>query len=161
MVSVIRIKTPHAAPDYSIYWFVVDEPALAGLHHDLWGWDLVALIGFIGRKIDVARLDFRDAEAREWLDRIGTVPAPSRTQKQAEKRPAGQSMKMIQDYVVDHPGCTRLEIAKAIGRKKTPTVIGQIECLVLLGALAKTAIERQPDVYEFHYVWLGPDDVQT
>lgn len=103
----------------------------------------------------MAALNFRDGEAREFLDRISTVSAPSRTQKQADKRPAGQSMELIRCYVVDHPGCTRLEIARGIDRKKTPNTIAQIECLVTIGQLARTHIIRPGGVVEYRYVFAG------
>lgn len=155
MVSVYRICTPHGQPDYSTYWLVSGDPALAALHHDLWGWDLVALIGFIGRKIDVTQLNLRGEEAREFLDRLSTVSAPSRTQKQADKRPAGQSMELIRAFVVDHPGSTRLEICRAIGRKKTPTSIAQIECLVEINVLARTHFMRPGGTIEYRYKCAG------
>lgn len=159
MVSVYHICTPHGQPDYSTYWLASDDPALAALHHDVWGWDLVALIGFIGRKIDVTKLNLRDGEAREFLDHLSTVSAPSRKQQQADKRPAGQSMKLIEDFVIEHPGSSRLEICRAIGRKKTPTSIAQIECLVEINVLARTHFIRPGGAVEYRYVFAGGDAI--
>jgi hypothetical protein len=98
--------------------------------------------------------DLRDPAFREAAG-LSTVSAPSRTQKPQEKRPAGQTMQLIQDYVADHPGCTRLEIARGVDRKKTPHLIAQIECLVLLEVLARTHIIRPGGVVEYHYVYAG------
>lgn len=157
MVAVFHTMTPHAPPDYSSYWFVSDEPALAALHHHIWGWDLVALIGFIRRQIDVAAFNLRDGEAREWLDSLSTVSAPSRTAGRQEKRPAGQTMELIRSFVVDHPDCNRLMIAQGVERKKTPHLIAQIECLVAIGQLARTHIIRPGGVIEYRYVFAGDD----
>lgn len=105
----------------------------------------------------MAALNLRDGEAREFLDRLSTVSAPSRTQKQADKRPAGQSMGLILDYVRTHPSCTRLEICRAIERKKTPHLIAQIECLVVLETLARTHIIRPGGVVEYRYVYASAE----
>lgn len=155
MVSMHHVQTPRAQPNYSTYWLISDEPALAALHHDIWGWDLVALIGFIRRQIDVTALNLRDGEAREWLDSLSTVSAPCRTQNRQEKRPAGQTMELIRVHVVDHPGCNRLEIARALQRAKSPYLIVQIECLVAIGQLARTHIIRPGGVIEYRYVFAG------
>lgn len=105
----------------------------------------------------MAAFNLRDGEAREWLDSLSTVSAPSRTAGRQEKRPAGQTMELIRSFVVDHPDCNRLMIAQGVERKKTPHLIAQIECLVAIGQLARTHIIRPGGVIEYRYVFAGDD----
>lgn len=99
-------------------------------------------------------LDLRDESIRAEAG-LSTVSTPSQNKKRQEKRPAEQAMQMICQFVLDHPNCTRLEIARAIGRSKTPFLLTQIEWLVLQGHLARTVNPRPNGTFEYRYVYVG------
>lgn len=152
MVSVIRIRTPHGQPDYTIRWLVSDVPALAALYDNLWGWNLVGLIGFIEREIDMATFDLRQGEAREWLDDINTVSIPSLRPKRQHKRPVEQTIPLIREFVMSNPWCTRLDIARFLGRSKSPYLVAQIEWMVNKGILGRSQNIRPNGFIEFRYI---------
>lgn len=67
-------------------------------------------------------------------------------------RKVGRSLMLIQEYVAKNDGVTRLEIAAAIKRKKTPHLIELIEHLVEVGILRKSC-ERHSGITGVQYVY--------
>ena len=61
-------------------------------------------------------------------------------------------MAMIREFVLEHPFCTRLEIARAIGRSKSPYLLAQIEWLVMNGTLARSIQIRPNGAIEYRYI---------
>lgn len=96
-------------------------------------------------------LDLRDDKLRSELG-LRTVSSPYQKPPRQEKRSAEQAMAMIRDYVLAHPFCTRLEIARAIGRSKSPYLLSQIEWLVLNGTLARSINMRPNGAIEYRYI---------
>ncbi len=155
MVAVHHFPSPRAEPDYTIHFSVLENEEMLSLFHPVDGWDVVGLLRFLWSKIDMLKhIDLRDEELRRAYG-LSTVSIPSQKRLRQEKRPAEQAMQMICDYVLEHPSCTRLEIARAIGRAKTPYLLSQIEWLVQSGQLARTQTIRANGVVEFHYVYIG------
>lgn len=155
LVTVHHFKSPRAEPDYTMRFMVVENPELAHLMHPVEGWDFIGLVRFLWSKIDMLRtLDLRDESLRAEVG-LRTVSIPSQSKKRQEKRPMEQAMEMICAFVRDNPNCTRLEIARAIGRAKTPYLLTQIELLVQAGTLARTHIIRPNGVIEYRYFYAG------
>lgn len=155
LVAVHYFKSPQSEPDYTIRFDVSGNPELLTLYHPVHGWDLIGLLDFLWRKIDVFRtLNLRDEGLREQLG-LRTVSTPSQKSKRQEKRSMEQAMQMICDHARDNPNCTRLDIARAIGRAKTPYLLTQIELLVQAGTLARTHIVRANGVIEYRYFYAG------
>lgn len=102
-------------------------------------------------------LDLRDEGLRAELG-LRTVLGASQKSKRQEKRSAEQALKLIQEFVVDHPSCTRLEISRGINRAKSPHVRAQIEWLVYNGVLARTQIIRPEGTIEYRYVYVGESE---
>lgn len=102
-------------------------------------------------------LDLRDETLRSKLG-LRTVSSPSQKPTRQEKRPAEQAMQMICDYVLEHPNCTRLEIARHLGRAKSPYVLTQIEWLVLQGRLARSVSPQPNGTFAWRYVFVGDGD---
>ncbi len=50
------------------------------------------------------------------------------------------TMQKIYDYIVEHPNCTELEIARGVGLKKTP-----YSHRILMDLMAENHIARVPD----------------
>lgn len=96
-------------------------------------------------------LDLRDETLREELG-LRTVSTPSQKPARQEKRPMGESMAMIRDHVLNHPFCTRLEISRALGRAKSPYILGQIEMMVRNGTLARSIQIRPNGAIEYRYI---------
>lgn len=158
MVGIHHVPNGQSEPDYSIRLWLVDNPDLAQLYHPKMGWDLPALVGLLWRKIDVFNtLNLRGVDIAKELG-IDTVSIPSQSKKRQEKRSEEQSMKLIQEFVLEHPNCTRLEIARGIDRSKNPYLLLQIEWLVLHGVLARTVNYRPNGAPEYRYIFLGKSD---
>ena len=152
MVTVHHFPSPRAEPDYTIRFMVSDNPELAQLLHPIEGWDFIGLVKFLWRKIDMLNhLDLRDEKLRSELG-LRTVSSPSQKPQRQEKRPAEQAMAMIREHVLNHPFCTRLEIARAIGRSKSPYLLAQIEWLVMNGTLARSIQIRANGAIEYRYI---------
>lgn len=155
LVTVHHFPSPRAEPDFTMRFLVADNPELPPLLHPVDGWDLLGLVRFLWRKIDMLKsLDLRDEGLRAELG-LRTVSEVSQKPKRQEKRSAEQALKLIQEFVIDHPNCTRLEIARGINRAKSPHVRAQIEWLVYQGVLARTEIIRPEGTLEFRYVYIG------
>lgn len=155
MVTVHHFPSPRAEADYTIHFLASENEEMLSLFHPVDGWDIIGLMRFLWSKIDMLKtLDLRNEELRREYG-LSTVSIPSQNRVRQEKRPAEQAMQMICDYVLEHPSCTRLEIARAIGRAKTPYLLSQIEWLVQTGQLARNQTIRTNGVVEFHYVYLG------
>lgn len=158
LVAIYHFQKGQHEPDYTTHLMVADNPELAELYHPTLGWDLESLVSLLWRKIEVLKhLDLRDEALREKLG-LRTVSAPSQKIVRQEKRTAEEAMQLIQEYVIDHPNCTRLEIARGINRKKTGHFIAQVEWLVRLGILFRTEVELRENVFEFHYIFIGKSD---
>lgn len=158
LVAIHHVPDGQREPDYTIHLMVEDNPDLAQLYHSFLGWDVVALVGLLWRKLDILRtLDLRDESLRAELG-LRTVSIPSQTRARQEKRTMEQAMKMICDFVLDHPNCTRLEIARGIGRSKNPYLLTQIEWLVLHGNLARSTNVRPNGAIEYRYMFIRKSD---
>lgn len=139
-------------------FMVSDNPELAQILHPVDGWDYIGLLSFLWRKIDILRtLDLRDEAVRAEFG-LRTVSIPSQKRARQEKRPAEQAMQMIRQHVLDNPNCTRLEIARAIGRAKTPYLLTQIEWLVMHGTLGRSTNIRPNGVIEYRYIVVDDND---
>jgi len=155
LVTVHHFSSPRAEPDYTIRFLVSDNPELAQIYHAVDGWDIIGLMRFLWRKIDMLKtLDLRDEALRSELG-LRTVSIPSQNKKRQEKRPAEQALQMICDFVLENPNCTRLEIARHLGRAKTPYLLTQIEWLVVQGQLARSMNTRPNGTFEWRYVYIG------
>lgn len=152
LVTVHHFSSPRAEPDYTIRFMVSDNPDLAAILHPVEGWDFVGLIYFLWRKIDVLKhLDLRGVDLKKELG-IDTVSVPSQTRARQEKRTMEQAMSMIRSFILKHPNCTRLEIARGIDRSKNPYLLTQIEWLVNNGTLARTTNVRPNGAIEYRYI---------
>lgn len=142
----------HEEPSYRAVFFVADNPTLAALYSGRLGWDIVGLISLMRGEIqNMTALNLRDVDLKKELG-IDTVSIPSQHHKSKQhKRPMGQALEMITAFIADHPHCTRLEIARAIGRAKQPNVIVQIEWLVARGFLARSHGTSAQGRLEFRY----------
>lgn len=159
MVAVHHFASPRAEPDYTIRFAVSDNPEMMPLFHPVDGWDFIGLVKFLWRQIDVLRtLDLRDPLVRAKAG-LSTVSVPSQKPARQEKRPAEQAMKMIRQFVLKNPNCTRLEIARAIGRAKTPYLLTQIEWLVNTGTLGRSTNIRPNGVIEYRYIVVDDNDL--
>lgn len=158
MVTVHHFLSPRAEPDYTIRFAVSDNPELAQILHPVDGWDFISLVSFLWRKIDVLRtLDLRDPLVRAEAG-LSTVSIPSQKRVRQEKRTMEQAMQMIREHVLNNPNCTRLEIARAIGRAKTPYLLTQIEWLVKHGTLGRSTNVRPNGVIEYRYIVVDDND---
>lgn len=81
----------------------------------------------------MATINLRPSEVRmeAGLD-VNPIPKPSQP-----KRPVEDTYELIWDHVVKSGGATRLEICRAIGRAKTPWLLGLIERMVESGWLTR------------------------
>lgn len=155
MVTVHHFPSPRAEPDYTIRFLVEDNPEMAHILHPVDGWDLLGLINFLWRKLDILRtLDLRDEAIRSEYG-LRTVSTPFQTRTRQEKRPMEQALQMICDFVLENPNCTRLEISRHLGRAKNPYVLTQIEWLVSNGKLARSINPRPNGTFEYRYIFVG------
>jgi len=76
----------------------------------------------------------------------------ARTSVRQSRRPVGESLRMIQDFVAVNDGVTRLEIADHLERKESPGLRQMIEHLVDVGILEKMC-ERHEGITGFRYVY--------
>lgn len=158
MVAVHHFSSPRAEPDYTIHFLASENPDMAELFHPVDGWDFVGLMRFLWRKIDVINtLDLRDPALREEFG-LRTVSGASQKPARQEKRSAEQALQLIQDFVIDNPNCTRLDIARALNRAKSPHIRAQIEWLVYNGVLARTQIVRPEGTIEYRYIFVGDNE---
>jgi len=135
---------------------IADNPALATLYTPRMGWDIVGLISLMRSEIaQMAHLNLRDPAVRAELG-IGTVSVPFQHPEKQEKRPMGQALALITAFIGEHPGCTRLQIARGIDRAKQPNVIVQIEWLVSRGYLARSHGTSAQGRLEFRYTLIEP-----
>lgn len=155
MVTVHHFPTPRAKPDFTMHFLVSDNPELSPLLHPVDGWDLLGLVRFLWRKIDVLKqLDLRDEKLREQLG-LRTVSVPSQTRVRQEKRSTDETIGLICEFVLEHPNCTRLQIARGINRSKNPFLLTQIEWLVHTGKLARAVSYRPNGAVEYQYIFVG------
>jgi hypothetical protein len=159
MVAVHHFSKVRANPDYTMHFMVSENPELASLFDPLHGWDFIGLVAFLWRQIDVLNhLDLRDPAVRQELG-LRTVSVPSQKPQRQEKRSAEQAMQLIRAFVLEHPNCTRLEIARGINRKKSPHLLAQIEWLVRSGVLARMTNIRPEGTIEYRYIFVSDNDV--
>lgn len=89
----------------------------------------------------MTKIDLRTVKARQdaGLDQ-GIWNGISTVSEQAlrrSRRAVGESLQLIVEFVAANEGVTRLEIADALCRKKSPRLINMIEHLVEVGILEK------------------------
>lgn len=97
------------------------------------------------------RIDLRPTETRQALGLLpGTVPEQS--QRLQEKRPRYETCRAICDALAaaDRP-LSRLEICRAIGRKKTPHLRQLIDEMAQHGILQRAMVQHWNT--ELHYVY--------
>lgn len=103
----------------------------------------------------MAKLNLRDANLRKEAGlRVNTVSTPSQLpapNKKQHKRGSWETERMILDAVSETNGMTRLQIARAIGRKKTPHLISIVENLVEHGLLLRDATPRRNGMLQYTY----------
>lgn len=108
--------------------------------------------------LKMATIDLRTAEARREFGLFDdTVSGPSQPGKKGEShRGRAEALTLIVD-VVKHARApmTRLQIARAIQRAKTPYLVGLITELVGTGDLSETARVRPNGAIEYLYTWGG------
>jgi hypothetical protein len=115
----------------------------------------------------MATFDLRLPEHREALgiddswdkqaDGIETVSIPFQRKGSGggAHRSRGDTERMIVEVVSAAPiPMTRLQIARAVGRAKSPYLVGLIIALVESGELTETAIRRPNGALEYQY-WRG------
>lgn len=151
MVTLYHHRKLHQEPIWRAIFFLADNPALAALYTPRLGWDIVGLISLMRSEVmKMMRLDLRDPELREEAG-LSTVSIPSHNRSKQEKRPMGQALEMIADFVAAHPQCTRLEIARGIGRAKSPHLLVQIEWLVQQKVIVREQFLRANGFQEYRY----------
>lgn len=130
---------------------IAENPALATLYSNRMGWDIVGLISLMRSEIaQMAQLNLRDPELRQELG-FGTVSAPFHDRSKQQKRPMGEALELIADYVAAHPQCTRLDIARGLSRAKSPHLIVQIEWLVQQKVILREQTVRANAAVEYRY----------
>lgn len=156
LVTIYHHRKLHQEPIYRAMFFIADNPALAALYTPRMGWDIVGLISLMRSEIEhMAALNLRNVNLKQELG-IDTVSIPFQHQKKQEKRPMGQTLTLITEYVGNNPGSTRLQIARGIGRAKSPGVIVQVEWLVHQGHLARSHAVSAQGRLEYHYTLILP-----
>lgn len=151
MVTVFHHEKLHSEPLWRATFYTADNPELAAIYTPRLGWDIVALISLTRSEIEhMAQLNLRDPETRQELG-LSTVSVPSQNRNRQEKRPMGEALELIASYVEAHPACTRLEIARGIGRTKSPHLLTQIEWLVAQKVILRDQIIRANGAVEYRY----------
>lgn len=139
-------------PDWTMWLDYSDNPQLKGLRHSQFGWDLVGLARLFWAHISSPN---QVPLSGEVTKPTATVSAPYLVPTKQDKRSTKETRELILAYVRDNPNCTRLDIAKALERSKTPYLLGQIEVLVKNGALARTRKMQREGRSEYRYVFVG------
>lgn len=106
----------------------------------------------------MATIDLRtEAARREFGLPDDTVSIPSQRGKtEGTHRSRADGLSAIVDVVKHAPRpMTRLQIARAIGRAKSPYLVGLIVQLVESGDLSETARVRPNGAIEYLYTWGG------
>lgn len=150
-LTVSHHRRVGSEPEWTAFFLLDEYPQLAQLYHPVLGWDIVRLIGLFRSEIqDMAQLNLRDPELRKEAG-LETVSIPSHNRSKQEKRSLGQALELIAAYVDEHPGCTRLEIARGLGRAKSPHILAQIEWLVAQKVILRDQVIRANGVIEYRY----------
>lgn len=151
MVTVNQHRKLHEEPIWRATFMIADNPELATLYTPQLGWDIVGLISLMRSEIaQMAQLNLRDIDVKRELG-ISTVSLPSHDRSKQEKRPMGETLELITDYVAAHSGCTRLQIAQGLSRKKSPHLLAQIEWLVSQKVILREQTVRSNGVVEYRY----------
>ena len=151
MVTLYHHRKLHEEPIYRAVFFIADNPQLGALYSGRMGWDIVGLISLIRSEIaKMATLNLRDNTIREEAG-LETVSIPSHNRSKQEKRPMGQALELIADYIASNPGCTRLQIARGIDRAKSPYLLTQIEWLVSQKVIFREQFLRANGMREYRY----------
>lgn len=130
---------------------IADNPGLAALYTPRLGWDIVGLISLMRSEIvKMLKLDLRDPEVRSEAG-LETVSIPSHNRSKQQKRPMGQALELIADYVAAHPGCLRSDIARGLDRAKSPHLVVQIELLVQQQVIVREHVLRANGAVEYRY----------
>lgn len=151
MVTLYHHRKLHEEPIYRAMFFIADNPQLGALYSQRLGWDIVGLISLMRSEIaKMATLNLRDNTIREEAG-LETVSIPSHNRSKQEKRPMGQALELIADYIASNPGCTRLQIARGIDRAKSPYLLTQIEWLVSQKVILREQFLRANGMREYRY----------
>lgn len=130
---------------------IEDNPDLAGLYSQRLGWDIVGLISLMRSEIEnMAQLNLRDSALREEAG-LKTVATPSHNRVVQEKRPMGEALELIADFVAGNPNCLRSDIARGMHRAKSPHLVVQIEWLVKQKVILREHTIRANGVIEYRY----------
>lgn len=136
---------------WTAIYLLSENPALQALYHPRFGWDFVKLIGLMRSEVEeMLTLDLRDPDVRKEAG-LDTVSIPSRNRSLQHKRPKGQALELIADFVTAHPGCTRSDIARGLDRAKSPHLIVQIELLVQAQVIVREHVIRATGAVEYRY----------
>ncbi len=157
LVVIHHLPTPAAEPDWSAR-IDLDDSDLRLLFNPSFGWDVIELVGLVWRQVEMRTgmtIDLRRPEDRERAGlRVETVSTPSQywdSRKPSRRRAEDTRAAIIS--VVEQSGraMNRLEIARAVGRAKTPHLIHMIEGLVAAGMLNRVQSVRSNGLLEFFY----------
>lgn len=130
---------------------IEDNPELEGLYSERLGWDIVGLISLMRSEIEsMAQLNLRDSALREEAG-LKTVSKPSHDRSVQEKRPIGETLELIADFVEANPGCLRSDIARGLHRAKSPHLVVQIEWLVKQQVIMREHTIRANGAVEYRY----------
>lgn len=151
LVTVYHHARLHEEPLWRATFYIADNPDLGALYTPRLGWDIVGLISLMRSEIEkMATLNLRDNEVRTEAG-LDTVSIPSHNRSKQEKRPMGQALELIVDYIESNPNCTRLQIAGGIGRAKSPYLLTQIEWLVSQKVIVREQVLRANGMREYRY----------
>lgn len=151
LVTIYHHAKLHEEPIWRASFLLSDNPGLAALYTPRMGWDLIGLISLMRSEIErMAQLNLREIDVKKELG-IGTVSTPFHDRSIQEKRPMGQTLELIADYVAANPGCLRSDIARGIDRAKSPHLVVQIEFLVQQKVIMREHFIRANGAVEYRY----------
>lgn len=157
MVVFHHLPTPAAEPDWSVRMLLDDDDELRELFHPMLGWDIVKLVSLLWRQLEMRgmTIDLRRPEDRQQAGlRVETVSTQSQyaeSDKTPRRRAEDTRAAIITAVEQSGRAMNRLEIARSIGRAKTPHLIHLIEGLVADGLLNRVQSVRSNGLLEFFY----------
>lgn len=156
MVAIHHLPTPGADPDWSVQMLLNDDDELREVFHPQLGWDIVKLVGLLWRQVEMRglKIDLRRPEDRQQAGlRVETVSAQSQHAEtfKSPRRGVGDTREAILAALESGRAMNRLDIARAIGRAKSPHLILIIERLVADGLIERVQSVRANGFVEFFY----------
>lgn len=157
IVVIHHHPTPASEPDWSATINLDDDDELRGLFHPQLGWDVIKLVGLVWRQAEMRGLtiDLRSAEDRIRAglrtETVSTQSQYSDLGKPARRRAEDTRESIITAVEQSGRAMNRLEIARAVGRAKSPHLILMIEGLVADGLLNRVQSVRSNGLLEFFY----------